>query len=200
MSARRSGAALLGLLALGCGAGGEARDAASDADPSAGPDDVPAATLEPMATEIPSGAKPAPRDTFPTLDGGEASLPDLRGQVVVANLWGTWCLPCRDELPELVELAEAYADRPVTILGLAVESGAPDEIRAFLADFGADFPNWMLGMDDAVATFGAVGFPTTVVLDPEGWIRKELLGPQTFDILSEEIDALLPTTAPPGGD
>ena len=199
MIARRSGAALLGLLALGCGAGGEARDAGSGGGSDAAADASLEATAA-MTTEIPSGAKPAPRDTFPTLDGGEASLPDLRGQVVVANLWGTWCLPCRDELPELVELAEAYADRPVTILGLAVESGTPDEIRAFLADFGADFPNWMLGMDDAVATFGAVGFPTTVVLDPEGWIRKELLGPQTFDILSEEIDALLPTTAPSSSD
>ena len=188
MIARRSGPALLGLLALGCGPGGEPPDQAVDAD-SGTPSD---AALEALVTEIPSGAKPAPDQAFPTLDGGEASLPDLRGNVVVANLWGTWCLPCRDELPELVELAHAYADRPVVILGLAVESGDPEEIRAFLADFGADYPNWLLGMDDAVATFAAVGFPTTVIVDPDGWIRKELLGPQTLATLSEEIDALLP--------
>ena len=188
MIARRSGPALLGLLALGCGPGGEPPDAAADAD-SGTPSD---AALEALVTEIPSGAKPAPDQTFPTLDGGEASLRELRGNVIVANLWGTWCLPCRDELPELVELAHAYADRPVVILGLAVESGDPEEIRAFLADFGADYPNWLLGMDDAVATFAAVGFPTTVIVDPDGWIRKELLGPQTLATLSEEIDALLP--------
>ena len=47
-------------------------------------------------------------------------------------------------------------------------------------------------MDVAVATFGAVGFPTTLIIDPDGWIRKELLGPQTVASLTAEIEALLP--------
>ncbi|WP_420635864.1 TlpA family protein disulfide reductase [Candidatus Palauibacter sp.] len=172
MMTGRGAVALVALIGLGCGAGDEAPDAAP--------------------AEVPSGAKRAPDATFRTLEGGEASLHDLRGNVVIANLWGTWCLPCRDELPELVELARSYADRPVIVLGLAVESGDPEEIRDFLAGFGADYPNWMLGMDDAVATFEAVGFPTTLIVDPEGWIRKALLGPQTVESLGEEIDALLP--------
>ena len=182
----RGAVALVSLVWLGCGPGGDAPDAAGGETP----DRPPAASGS--AAEVPSGAKPAPRAAFRTLEGGEATLADLRGNVVVANLWGTWCLPCREELPELVELARVYADRPVVILGLAVESGTPEEIRAFLADFDADYPNWILGMDDAVATFAAVGFPTTVIVDPQGWIRKELLGPQTVESLSEEIDALLP--------
>lgn len=179
-----SAVALVALIGLGCAPDGDASDAgggAADRDlaASGAPDGVP------------SGAKPAPGDMFRTLEGGEASLDDLRGSVVVANLWGTWCLPCRDELPELVELAGIYADRPVVILGLAVDSGDVDEIRDFLEEFGVEYPNWMMGMDDAVATFGAVGFPTTVIVDPEGWIRKELLGPQTAASLTEEIEALL---------
>ena len=182
----RGAVALLALSGLGCGTGGEVPDAAGGEAA-----DRPRAATGSVA-EVPSGAKRAPDDAFRTLEGGEASLHDLRGNVVVANLWGTWCLPCRDELPELVELARAYANRPVIILGLAVESGDPEEIRDFLADFGADYPNWMLGMDDAVATFEAVGFPTTLIVDPEGWIRKALLGPQTVESLGEEIEALLP--------
>ena len=182
---RRGAAAFAALIGFGCGTAGDAPDAAAEAAPDRG------AAANGAPAEIPSGAKPAPGESFRTLEGAEATLEDLRGNVVVANLWGTWCLPCREELPELVELARVYADRPVTVLGLAVESGSPEEIRDFLADFGAGYPNWILGMDDAVATFAAVGFPTTVIVDPEGWIRKELLGPQTVASLSGEIDALL---------
>lgn len=181
----RGAVTLVVLTAFGCGPGGDVPDAAeggtSDRD----------AAVSSYTDAVPSGAKPAPEDAFRTLEGGEASLRDLRGNVVVANLWGTWCLPCRDELPELVELARIYADRPVVILGLAVDSGDVDEIRDFLEEFGVEYPNWMMGMDDAVATFGAVGFPTTVIVDREGWIRKELLGPQTAASLTEEIEALL---------
>lgn len=185
MACASSVGALVALIGLGCAPGDDASAAAggsADRDPAASgaPDGVP------------SGAKPAPGDAFRTLDGGEAGFEDLRGNVVVANLWGTWCLPCRDELPELVELARIYDGRPVVILGLAVDSGDVDEIRDFLEDFGVEYPNWMIGMDDAVATFGAVGFPTTVMVDPEGWIRKELLGPQTAASLTAEIEALLP--------
>ncbi|WP_419162172.1 TlpA family protein disulfide reductase [Candidatus Palauibacter sp.] len=186
MMTGRGAITLVALLGVGCGTRGEAPDAAGGETA----DRAPAAAG--FAGEVPSGAKRAPADAFRTLEGGESSLHDLRGNVVVANLWGTWCLPCRQELPELVELARSYADRPIVVLGLAVESGAPDEIRTFLGDYEVEYPNWIIGMDDAVATFGAVGFPTTVILDPEGWIRKELLGPQTVESLTEEIEALLP--------
>lgn len=181
MLTRRGAVALLALAGYGCGPGGDAADGgAADGGAAVSYTDA-----------VPSGAKPAPEDVFRTLEGGEASFPDLRGNVVVANLWGTWCLPCRDELPELVELARIYDNRPVVMLGLAVDSGDVDEIRAFLEEFGVEYPNWMMGMDDAVATFGAVGFPTTVIVDREGWIRKELLGPQTAASLTAEIEALL---------
>ncbi|WP_428274081.1 TlpA family protein disulfide reductase [Candidatus Palauibacter sp.] len=177
----RGAVALLALAGYGCGPGGDAADGgAADGGAAVSYTDA-----------VPSGAKPAPEDVFRTLEGGEASFPDLRGNVVVANLWGTWCLPCRDELPELVELARIYDGRPVVMLGLAVDSGDVDEIRAFLEEFGVEYPNWMMGMDDAVGTFGAVGFPTTVIVDQEGWIRKELLGPQTAASLTAEIEALL---------
>ncbi|MXW66012.1 MAG: TlpA family protein disulfide reductase [Gemmatimonadales bacterium] len=185
MAGAWSVAALVGLIGLGCAPG----DGASEAGGEAAVRDL-AASGAPDG--VPSGAKAAPDDVFRALDGGEAGFDDLLGNVVVANLWGTWCLPCRDELPELVELARIYSDRPVVVLGLAVDSGDVDEIRDFLEEFGVEYPNWMIGMDDAVATFGAVGFPTTVMVDPEGWIRKELLGPQTAASLTAEIEALLP--------
>lgn len=168
---------------IGCGG------AAPDASPSAEAPEVSESSSGDEA--FLSGVRAAPDDVFPTLDGEQATLADLQGTVTVVNFWGVWCLPCRHELPELVELAEAYADEPVTMLGIAVESGTPEEIQAFLADYGVEYPIWMTGMDVAIASFGAVGFPFTILIDKEGWVRKELLGPQTADQLAAEIDALL---------
>ena len=139
----------------------------------------------------PSGAKMAPAHTFQTLDGEDVTFADLAGDIAVVNLWGTWCLPCRRELPELAELADAYAERGVRIIGVAVDSGQPEDIRMFLEEFGIEYPIWLTGMETAIGKFGAVGFPFTMIVDREGWIRKEYLGPQTFESLSAEIDALL---------
>ncbi len=139
----------------------------------------------------PSGAKAAPEHTFQTLDGEDVTFADFAGEVAVVNLWGTWCLPCRRELPELAALADAYADRGVRIIGVAIDSGGPEEIKAFLEEFGVDYPIWLTGMEAAIGKFGAVGFPFTLIVDREGWIRKEYLGPQTYESLSREIDALL---------
>jgi len=133
-----------------------------------------------------------PPHSFETLDGEAAVLQDLAGKVLVVNFWGTWCLPCRRELPELEKLARAYEGRPVAMIGIALDSGTPQEIRAFLADYGVDYPIWIGDMETAGSRFGAVGFPFTILVDPAGWIRKEYLGPQTMDSLSPEIDALLP--------
>ncbi|MEE9576871.1 MAG: TlpA disulfide reductase family protein, partial [Gemmatimonadota bacterium] len=58
----------------------------------------------------------APVAEFATLDGGTASLADYRGQVVILNMWGTWCPPCRREIPELVHLQEALIGRGATVV------------------------------------------------------------------------------------
>ena len=191
---RAAVASLVALASFGCG---DVRDA-PEMD-SAGSEEVgmqgaaagDVAQLSPSQTDVPSGAKRAPEASFATLDGGQASLSDLRGDVVIANLWGVWCLPCRTELPELAELARQFAGEPVTIVGLAVESGSPEEIREFLDNYGVSYPIWLMGMEDAVSTFGAVGFPHTVIVDRDGWVRRELLGPQTAEFLAAEVEKLL---------
>jgi len=148
-------------------------------------------SIAPQADDGPSGAKAAPDHTFQTLDGEDVTFADFAGEVAVVNLWGTWCLPCRRELPELAALADAYADQEVRIIGIAVDSGDPDDIRSFLEDFGVGYSIWLTEMETAIGKFGAVGFPFTLIVDREGWIRKEYLGPQTLESLSAEIDALL---------
>lgn len=136
-------------------------------------------------------ARPVPSRLFTTLDGSAATLTDFRGRVLVVNLWGTWCVPCRAELPELVELQDAYGEGNVVVLGIAVDSGEPEEIREFADGFGVDYPIWTLDMASAMEDFGAVGYPFTILVDREGTIVRRYYGPQTVETLSADIDPLL---------
>jgi len=129
--------------------------------------------------------------SFATLDGGKASLAEYRGRVLVVNLWGTWCVPCRAELPELVELHHAYDEESLAVVGIAIDSGEPDEIRAFADGLGVDYPIWMLDMPTAMAEFGAVGYPFTILVGRDGDIARRYYGPQTLESLSADIDPLL---------
>lgn len=185
-------ARLLVLAAAGLFASCAPADAPEPADsdpavPAAAAGGPPAAT----ATGGPSGAKEAPDQTFATLEGAEVSLADLAGDVAVVNFWGTWCLPCRGELPELVDLEARYRDRGLRVIGIAVDSGTPDDIRAFLSRYGVEYEIWTTDMATALEKFGTIGYPFTLLLDRDGWIRKEYLGPQTAETLSEDIEALL---------
>ena len=131
---------------------------------------------------------PAPSAVFTSLDGGDASLDDYRGKVVILNLWGTWCPPCRREIPELVELQEELLERDATVVSIAVDSGAEKSIRSFAAEFGIDYPIWLGSTDEAVRHFKAIGFPYTLLIDREGVVRKQYLGPQSRETLLADAE------------
>jgi thiol-disulfide isomerase/thioredoxin len=128
---------------------------------------------------------------FPTLEGDTASLADYSGQVVVLNLWGTWCPPCRREIPDLVELQDRIEPRGGTVIGLAVDSGEPSSIRDFAEDFGVNYPIWYGQGQEVVSHYRAMGYPTTLLIDREGVIRERRLGPQTAESLMEDLEPLL---------
>lgn len=137
-------------------------------------------------------SEPAEVVDFPTLAGDTASLADYRGQVVVLNLWGTWCPPCRREIPDLVKLQERIEPRGGTVIGLAVDSGDPASIREFAEEFGMNYPIWYGQGQEVVRHYRAMGYPTTYVIDPEGIVRGRHLGPQTAESLFDEVEPLLP--------
>jgi cytochrome c biogenesis protein CcmG/thiol:disulfide interchange protein DsbE len=121
------------------------------------------------------GAAPAFR--VPALEGGgEIALADYRGVPVVLNFWASWCGPCRDEMPALVEFADANPG--LRVVGLAVND-RPEDSRRFAGDLGVDFD---LGVDrdgDVAASYGATGLPVTVVIDAEGRVATTWFGPIT---------------------
>ncbi len=139
-----------------------------------------------------AGARPAVPDTrFTTLEGASVSLRDLEGSVLIVNFWGTWCVPCRREIPELVELHDHYADRGVEVIGIAVDSGEPEEIREFMDGYGVRYRLWTTGAVTALAEFGSHSYPFTLVVDRDGGVVSSVFGPQTVASMTSLIEPLL---------
>jgi len=132
----------------------------------------------------------APVISFETASGSKASLADYRGRLVLLNFWGSWCAPCLREIPELIRVQRELEKIGGTIIGPAVDSGSGDDVLRFAARHGMTYPLWLATYDQAVGTYGAAGYPFTLLIDADGIVRKRYLGPQTYDVLMRDIRAL----------
>ena len=127
----------------------------------------------------PGKRKPAPELSGTDLDGNEISSADYAGKVLVVNLWGSWCAPCRKEAPALAKASAELADQNVQFLGLLTKDD-PASAKAFNAKFGIDYPS----IDDASgrnqAAFAdslpSVAIPTTWVIDAKGRVAARVMG------------------------
>jgi thiol-disulfide isomerase/thioredoxin len=114
-------------------------------------------------------AKPLPPLALETADGRTIGLDAFAGRVIVLNLWATWCAPCKREMPTLAALQAAFDPAAVRVVALAVDRAGFDELRAFLAELGADELRLLRDADGAVArALEAPGLPITLVVDAEG--------------------------------
>jgi cytochrome c biogenesis protein CcmG/thiol:disulfide interchange protein DsbE len=138
------------------------------------------------------GRRPdAPALTLPRLDGGgEASLDDYEGKVVVLNFWASWCAPCRDEAPLLERWHKRIQARGGTVLGVDALD-ATDDARQFVERFGITYPNVRDVSGERLKPFGIAAYPETFVLDRDGRIAALVRGPVTDDFLEREVPPLL---------
>lgn len=151
---------------------------------------------------IPSAliGRPAPQTSLPPLEGlvaGGAQVPGLdpaafKGQVSVVNVWASWCVPCHDEAPLLLQLAQ---DKRIRMIGINYKD-AQDNARRFLGRYGNPFN--AVGVDAngrASIEWGVYGVPETFVIGRDGTIAYKLIGPVTpenFDrVLKAEIEKAL---------
>jgi thiol-disulfide isomerase/thioredoxin len=110
------------------------------------------------------------RTTFPDLAGNQISIERWHGQVVVVNLWASWCPPCREEIPGLVRIQQRFASNGVQIVGIAFDSAAKS--RQAAAELGINYPVLVAGLEaiDLIRKVGnkAGALPYTLVLDRQG--------------------------------
>jgi peroxiredoxin len=134
----------------------------------------------------------APDFPMTLINGGQISLSQLRGQVVLLNFWATWCGPCRLELPALNGIYRDRHDRGLAIVGIDVDTD-PGDARAFLAKYPAQF-SIVLDIDGkAGSKFGLDGMPMTILLDRLGIVRWVHRGFSRGDDqeYAHRVDALL---------
>jgi thiol-disulfide isomerase/thioredoxin len=154
----------------------------------------------PLAVGAPLSSSPSPREgflapdfTLDTLDGKKVTLSELRGKIVIINLWATWCPPCRAEMPALENAYKQYKESEVIILGLNVTNqDSEKDIPSFVKEFGLTFPI-LLDRDGSVsALYQLRGLPTTYFVNRKGIIRTVVVGgPMNETFIRSKIEALL---------
>ena len=125
----------------------------------------------------------APEFTILAENGRAVSVPNFGGKLLVLNFWATWCPPCIEEMPSLVQLQKQLQDR-VTVLGVSVDDDA-DDYHKFLKDHGIDFltvreggTKTNTGVISSIANqYGTSKIPETYIIDRNGMIRRKFIGP-----------------------
>lgn len=148
-----------------------------------------------VQTELGSTVVREVADALPTLegeslDGTPISSDDYRGQVLVINAWASWCLPCEEEQPQLVELAERYVDEGVAFLGIN-HANQLAQARSFVDRYDVPYPSIADPSGRLAASLGYLGLPDTYVVDADGTVRFAVNGPTTTSQLAELIDRVL---------
>jgi peroxiredoxin len=143
----------------------------------------------------------APDFKLVTIGGEEFYLSDFEGKVVMLNFWGTWCPPCRKEIPDLVNLQAKYNKDGLEIVGITLTSGSASEIQKFandkqmnytiLTDFGNDETQAVTNLYGQTIGQPISSIPTTLVIDREGYIVKGYLGPRTEEVFYNDLKEYL---------
>jgi len=125
--------------------------------------------------------------TLNDVDGKPRSLSEFRGKWVIVNYWATWCPPCLDEIPDLVEFHEKHKDKDAVVLGINFEEADREHLLEFVDQHFMTYP--VLSMDPVPVTpLGPVlGLPTTYIISPQG----ERVARQEGPITGAAIEAYL---------
>jgi thiol-disulfide isomerase/thioredoxin len=128
----------------------------------------------------------APELTGTTVDGETVALSDLKGKVVLVNIFASWCGPCRVEAPHLAEVYDSIDQEKFEFVGLNLQE-TPGAVEGFRDDFFIDFPLVLNEGGDLTNIYSPIGLPTSWFIDQDGVVRFVFSGPMT----KESLQAIL---------
>ncbi|AKH84149.1 redoxin domain-containing protein [Streptomyces sp. CNQ-509] len=138
----------------------------------------------------------APDISGETTDGGQLALADYRGKVVVLNVWGSWCAPCRAEAPNLRKVSEDTADRGVQFIGINTRDLDVANAQAFDRSFKIEYPSLYDPSGKLILKFpenslSPQAIPSTLILDREGKIAVRALKPLSEKELRKALEPVI---------
>jgi len=144
-------------------------------------------------TSLPVADRKKPGDVSgTTIDGKPVSLADNAGKVVVVNVWGSWCAPCRAEAPMLADAARQLGKRGVVFLGINSRDPSEAAARAFVRRFAVPYPSIYDQTGRTLLAFHGTltpnSVPSTVVIDKQGRVAGSVLGEITRTTLDDLVD------------
>jgi thiol-disulfide isomerase/thioredoxin len=143
----------------------------------------------PRVIRFARNGEPAPQFLAMDLDGHIVSTADWKGKVALLNFWATWCPPCRDEIPMLIQLAKKYPDR-LQVVGISMDDG-PDDVKDFVAAEGINYPVVMWTREIESSYGGVPALPTSFLVDTEGRVVQKHVGLFPAEMYETEVRALL---------
>ncbi|MDR0787065.1 MAG: TlpA family protein disulfide reductase [Gemmatimonadota bacterium] len=127
----------------------------------------------------------APDFTAREMGGTTVNLKDLRGKVILLNIWATWCDPCREEMPSMQRLYDELGPSGLQVIAVSIDAplGAADrggkpggDVQAFVREFGLTFPIWLDPAGNVQKAYRPTGVPESFVIDRRGNIVKKVIG------------------------
>jgi thiol-disulfide isomerase/thioredoxin len=119
-----------------------------------------------------------PEFTFLTEDGATESLQDFAGKIVLLNIWATWCVPCREEMPALDTLQGKLGGKDFAVVAVNIDKGGAAKAANFLKEIGVTrLPLYTDPDGKLFFTLKTVGMPTTLIIDRDGREIARLVGP-----------------------
>ena len=182
------------LLAVGCGQKDRMKIESK-------PKDIKNSTISQGQPKRPEYAIQAPDFTLRTVQGDLFNLSDYKGKVVLLNFWGTWCGPCRREIPDFNKLHDKYQKDGLEIVGITITSGSPERIYNFMKEWDIEY-TVLTDIEDyetqrVTAYYGRAigqpitGLPTTLIIDRGGYIVKGYIGPRNEEIFYQDLKPYL---------
>lgn len=132
-----------------------------------------------------------------TISSVEQSLEPYRGQVVILDIWATWCGPCKAEIPDFIKLREKYGDQGFEVIGVSIDpiaqqGGGAAAVAPFMKRYNINYPIWMITDAAALGQYPmGQGIPTTYIIDRNGRVAQKYIGARPMSVFENDIKPLL---------
>jgi peroxiredoxin len=123
----------------------------------------------------------APEFTLASLGGGERSLEDFKGKVILLNFWATHCEPCREEMPAMERLWKEMKGKGFVIIAVAGDRGSPKRVEEFCKTHGVTFPVLLDPRGDVRRTYEVTVLPTSYIIGRDGKFIGKVIGERQWD-------------------